>query len=202
VNRIQTVTTATVVALWWVVGASTYAADSTDWMVEDNNEDWLLDDDPSTAPTEAELEEELEQDFEQHADANAVNDLMDDPMLIRDPAVEAQILSDIGGDNVRSVNQKECAIWLCLPLGFLPSACSGPRKAMIRRLFKRKGPAPSFSSCTADSSGSEFGMDRGLAAFIPPNRLVKNRMGCNMRDGEDEVPLGCVGTVKHSPAEP
>jgi len=115
-----------------------------------------------------------------------------------DAATEASILAEIGGGgNVREVNHDACGIWLCLPVGFAHPECSGPRREMIRRLWRGKGPVPSWGSCTADAENpDQFEVTTTRAAFIPPSTLVPNHTGCNIRDGEQERPRGCVETVK------
>jgi len=54
-----------------------------------------------------------------------------------------------------AVSNDECAIWLCAPSGFSPSACSSPYDAMIKRVYHHKSPVPSLSSCLVSSSNSD-----------------------------------------------
>jgi len=46
-----------------------------------------------------------------------------------------------------AASEQECAIWLCAPQGFAPSACKGARKALVKRLFRGKSAMPDLSSC-------------------------------------------------------
>ncbi|UJF17244.1 conjugal transfer protein [Vibrio sp. SS-MA-C1-2] len=42
----------------------------------------------------------------------------------------------------------DCAIWLCLPMGF-PSGCGDAKKAFKKRIKKLKPPLPNFFSCVS-----------------------------------------------------
>ena len=114
----------------------------------------------------------------------------------------------------RAASEKECAIWLCLPVGFGVPGCGGAQSAMYERLFKGKTPAPSFPSCTAESSGSSnsstFTIERGNAALIgdyvvagklvtPISTIVDDTV-CYPRDvgsgREHETPRGCTTTLQ------
>jgi hypothetical protein len=45
-----------------------------------------------------------------------------------------------------AVDEADCAIWLCLPVGF-PSGCEAAKKAFKKRILKGKSPLPSLGSC-------------------------------------------------------
>lgn len=67
----------------------------------------------------------------------------------------------------------ECGIWLCLPQGFITSACSGPHRAMIKRILRHKSALPSFASCsknanvTVANDNAQITSKEGIAAYIP-----------------------------------
>ena len=103
-----------------------------------------------------------------------------------------------------AASDDECAIWLCLPVGFVPGECSKARTAMYKRVFKGKGPLPRFSSCSADGNANGFDARRGVAAKIKdtnPTEYVLGRQ-CVGRDHNDASvtnttntsPPNCVGT--------
>ena len=120
----------------------------------------------------------------------------------------------------------ECAIWMCLPTGFM-TGCSGARKAFLKRIKRFKPPLPSFTSCLVSSpatmaSQDVFTSDHGVAAYIPaqevctryqttgkdsrtcvesyikPEQYLKKQY-CH-RDNRNDYsnPRGCTGTVKYS----
>lgn len=66
-------------------------------------------------------------------------------------------------------NDADCAIWLCLPVGF-PSGCGDAKQAFINRIKSFKSPLPSLTSCLVSSgvktsTGTLNSID-GYAAFI------------------------------------
>ncbi len=84
----------------------------------------------------------------------------------------------------------ECAIWMCLPTGFI-TGCSGARKAFLKRIKKFKPPLPSFTSCMVSSPASTNGADTftseyGVAAYIPVHQEC-SRYGITYQDN-----YGCV----------
>lgn len=91
----------------------------------------------------------------------------------------------------RAASQDECAIWLCLPLGFAPSDCDGPVKAMLKRLahIPPKGPLPPFSSC--DAAGKSNGMDyqRGIVGVYFHDLKIDYFTPC--LPAVNEIP-GCI----------
>ena len=71
----------------------------------------------------------------------------------------------------------ECGIWLCLPQGFITSACSGPHRAMIKRILRHKSALPSFASCSKNANvaiaddNAQISSNEGIAAFIPKHKV-------------------------------
>ena len=80
----------------------------------------------------------------------------------------------------------ECAIWMCLPTGFI-TGCSGARKAFLKRIKKFKPPLPDFTSCligspTGQAGADTFTSDYGIAAYLPPRRIcTRYEQGFNDR---------------------
>ncbi len=73
-----------------------------------------------------------------------------------------------------AASDDECAIWMCLPTGFI-TGCSGAKKAFLKRIKHFKPPLPSFASCMVQSPASmpsqdTYTSDYGTAAYIPPLR--------------------------------
>lgn len=66
-----------------------------------------------------------------------------------------------------ATSDDECAIWLCAPMGFLPSDCGAAHKAMHKRLHLGKTAVPSFSECNNKNNNEEFKSTEGIAAYIP-----------------------------------
>ncbi len=52
----------------------------------------------------------------------------------------------------KAASEDECAIWLCITVGFAPGECQPARLAMYKRLFEFKSPLPSFGSCSVDGA--------------------------------------------------
>lgn len=108
----------------------------------------------------------------------------------------------VGPAPVRAASEDECAIWLCLPVGFVFPECNSARIAMYERLFEFKGPVPSFGSCEAPNStnpnsytfagGSAIKMS---GANLGPQKIIDGGF-CNHRDSGRETPLGCSKTLK------
>ena len=73
-----------------------------------------------------------------------------------------------------SKHQEECAIWLCLPVGFAPAECEKPHQRFRERVFRRHPlpPAPKLSSCKDKDDGNDEGFDIKLSqvAYIPAHR--------------------------------
>lgn len=86
-------------------------------------------------------------------------------------------------DNLLNSNQKDqlsvasqnkgsddCAIWLCLPVGFAHETCNDPHRAFLRRIRQHKSPLPPFSDCKSKSSLSsndDFSSKNGVSAYLP-----------------------------------
>ena len=82
-----------------------------------------------------------------------------------------------------SKHQEECAIWLCLPVGFAPAECSKPHQRFRERVFRKHplSPAPSLSSCKDKDDGDDegFDIDFRTVAYIPAHReCVEYKMVC------------------------
>lgn len=125
----------------------------------------------------------------------------------------ALFLSAINAGSALAASQDECAIWLCLPQGFAPPECAGPRSAMTQRIHKGKSPLPKLSNCGGDDDNSSK-VVTGFAALIPehekcekwdndnnclkmvtvPEKYLRN-VSCHEKDGET-VPKGCSRTYK------
>lgn len=74
--------------------------------------------------------------------------------------------------DAKADSDAECAIWMCLPMGF-PSGCGEAKSEFKKRIKKHKSPLPSFSSCLVGTPNNEENSDRfdaksGVAALIPP----------------------------------
>ena len=73
-----------------------------------------------------------------------------------------------------SKHQEECAIWLCLPVGFAPAECSKPHQRFRERVFRKHplSPAPKLSSCKDKDDGNDEGFDISFdtVAYIPAHR--------------------------------
>ncbi len=66
-----------------------------------------------------------------------------------------------------AASQDECAIWLCLPTGFL-AGCSDAKKAFERRILKGKSPLPAWGSCAVTyASTPEFTFAVGYETYEP-----------------------------------
>ncbi len=88
---------------------------------------------------------------------------------------------------VYAVNEADCSIWLCLPMGF-PSGCGDAKSAFKKRIKKFKPPLPSLSSCLVSGGGqpaqsSEMSSKDGYAALIP-ERKECSRWERKRRGGE------------------
>lgn len=108
----------------------------------------------------------------------------------------------IGPSPVRAASEDECAIWLCLPIGFAFPECGPARIAMYERLFQFKAPAPSFRSCEAPNSTNTnvYEVSGGSAIKmggpnLGPRKIIDNGF-CNHRDSGPEEPRGCTKTLK------
>jgi hypothetical protein len=71
-----------------------------------------------------------------------------------------------------AASDDECAIWICLPAGFVTSHCSAPRKEFLKRIKKLKPPLPPFHQCIKGGStqvgGSVMTFRQGKAYWVPP----------------------------------
>ena len=93
-------------------------------------------------------------------------------------------------------HQEECAIWLCLPVGFAPAECAKPHQRFRDRVFRKHplSPAPKLSSCKDKDDGNDEGFDISFntVAYVPAHReCVEYKMVC--QDGHYEsswVPHG------------
>ena len=110
----------------------------------------------------------------------------------------------------QSADDDECAIWLCLPIGFGIPQCKDAREAMVKRTIEFKSPVPTFRSCevSADqrSNINEYTFKTFPAALMgsytlpngdivaPERRIVPG--SCNHRDSGPEEPRGCVATLQ------
>ena len=77
---------------------------------------------------------------------------------VYDAEARASLLAEAGG---RDVDDKSCAIWLCLPVAFALPGCGVAHKAMYKRLLRGKSPLPSFSGCSEDRGDRGYGVRRG-----------------------------------------
>lgn len=111
-------------------------------------------------------------------------------------ALAAGVLPAQADVQFESKHQEECAIWLCLPVGFAPAECEKPHQRFRERVFRRHPlpPAPKLSSCKDKDDGNDEGFDIKLSqvAYIPAHReCVEYKMVC--QDGHYEsswVPHG------------
>lgn len=108
----------------------------------------------------------------------------------------------VGPSPVRAASDDECAIWLCLPVGFVFPECGGARLAMYERLFTFQSPAPSFSSCESPNStnSNSYTVSSGRAikmggANLGPRKILDDGF-CNQRDSGPEEPRGCTKTLR------
>lgn len=108
---------------------------------------------------------------------------------------------------IPAASPDECAIWMCLPVGFAVPGCGAAHSAMIDRLLAFKGPVPSFGSCSVDSehtTGIQYSVKFSFSALIGsyhrgsvlarPERFIVPGF-CNHRDSGPEEPLGCTVTL-------
>lgn len=102
-----------------------------------------------------------------------------------DLAVQDQLASSIDTSNLTEEQKNtiaqesqdkgddECGIWLCLPQGFITDSCSGPHRAMIKRIIRHKSALPSFSGCsknanvTVANDNAQITSKEGIAAYVP-----------------------------------
>lgn len=95
-----------------------------------------------------------------------------------------------------SKHQEECAIWLCLPVGFAPAECAKPHQRFRERVFRKHplSPAPKLSSCKDKDDGNDDGFDISFdtVAYIPAHReCVEYKMVCQYGHYESSwVPQG------------
>lgn len=124
-----------------------------------------------------------------------------------------------------AVNERDCSIWLCLPMGF-GSGCSDAKKAFVDRIKKFKPPLPNILSCMISSpdipTQPENNMDAktGSAAYVPaymkcvdwswdnngfqecekeeliPTHIVKDAY-CEIDNDGDRTPEGCKSTINY-----
>lgn len=204
--------------------ATAHSNDGTggDWFLESTDPDWSgRTDDPTLnasdnswmfdANGELRSEEDIEADyaatFENHRGTTIQDAEHYGLELDPNEASPEEIIAELGGDGRDHNGGDECAIWLCLPMGFLSPHCNGPRAEMISRIFRRKSPAPSWSHCTrtddtADNNNG-FEVRREAVAFVPPDRLVRTGRngqggrGCQ-QIGDSSIfdPPGCIPNVE------
>lgn len=77
-------------------------------------------------------------------------------------AILIYLAASVLAGSAKAADQDECAIWLCLPTGFVVPGCAPAFAAMWKRKLEFKSPLPSFSSCTVDGK-NESGMDYDIA---------------------------------------
>ena len=94
-----------------------------------------------------------------------------------------------------AASQDECAIWLCLPLGFAPSACSPAWRAFVKRVFRfrPKPPLPAFGSCAVEAEDITY--NQGYRRFndCPAPYDVWDTAEAG-RDGTYTLPIGQAGS--------
>lgn len=76
---------------------------------------------------------------------------------------------------VYAINESDCSIWLCLPMGF-PSGCEDAKSAFKKRIKKFKPPLPYLGSCLINEDeqpveSSEMSAKEGFAALISEKRI-------------------------------
>ncbi|ARR10586.1 MULTISPECIES: conjugal transfer protein [Vibrio harveyi group] len=72
----------------------------------------------------------------------------------------------------------DCAIWLCLPVGFI-GGCGDAKKAFLKRIKKFKPPLPSFSKCMFKGD-----LPNGSAANMPDTEMTsKTGKAARLKDG-------------------
>lgn len=108
-----------------------------------------------------------------------------------------------------AASDDECAIWLCLPVSFAASGCSGPFSAFKDRIKHFKSPLPNLASCLVSSDdvvvegieASQMTSQEGIAAFIPatktmPKSYVKG-IPCRSHHFSSNTPRGCIRTDRY-----
>lgn len=98
-------------------------------------------------------------------------------------ALAAGVLPAQADVQFESKHQEECAIWLCLPVGFAPAECSKPHQRFRERVFRKHplSPAPKLSSCKDKDDGNDEGFDISFdtVAYVPAHReCVEYKMVC------------------------
>ncbi len=90
---------------------------------------------------------------------------------------------------IHAASDAECAIWMCLPTGFI-GGCSDAKKAFKKRVRRHKSPLPDFVGCLKNAGNEEeqaalgikpdtFTAKDGIAAYVPTYRE------CTRRDRND-----------------
>lgn len=92
----------------------------------------------------------------------------------------------------RAESNAECAIWLCLPFGFMYPGCEIARTAMYKRMIEFKSPVPSWSSCVVgDPDGRNLEMKFQQYAIVDDPFLgtvsVEGATCTLSRDGQEEI---------------
>ena len=78
-------------------------------------------------------------------------------------------MSSVISFSAAAYDQDGCSIYLCLPMGFVPSGCGGAFKSFKHRIEHFQSPMPSWGSCQShdDPSPSNMKVEKGFAAYIP-----------------------------------
>lgn len=95
-------------------------------------------------------------------------------------------------------NQDECAIWLCITVGFALPECRPAHRAMVKRMLDFKSPVPGFGSCSADGNSNGFDAVYGDAALLDTQpRTYQHSTRCYQRDhNEGTNPPNCIGSYR------
>lgn len=115
-------------------------------------------------------------------------------------ALAACVLPAQADVQFESKHQEECAIWLCLPVGFAPAECAKPHQRFRERVFRRHPlpPAPKLSSCKDKDDGNDEGFDISFdtVAYVPAHReCVEYKMVC--QEGHYSPMAGWQATGTH-----
>lgn len=87
-----------------------------------------------------------------------------------------------GVDVAHAASQDECAIWLCLPQGFAPSACGGAQAAFNERIMKQESPLPDLSECGGNSNDGSYKVV--ASGYTQPHQVCDNwGDSCHMVSG-------------------
>ena len=106
--------------------------------------------------------------------------ITNDDLAVQDQLANSIDTSNLTEEQKNTIAQEsqdkgddECGIWLCLPQGFITDSCSGPHRAMIKRIIRHKSALPSFSGCsknanvTVANDNAQITSKEGIAAYVP-----------------------------------